>query len=497
MNRPRVLGLGALMVACLLVITASRTPAQAVPVRPSSSDSQITSPYVEVEHGRLPLVLSVPHGGDLSPPSIPDRQDAVAVNDPGSPRYAYELADAIEARTGGRPHLVVNRLQRAKMDPNRSLAHGAQGDPVAQEAWRAYHSALEAAEAAAIEQCGWGHLYDLHSHGQSGRWIELGYGLPVESLEEQDEDLAKRRFVFASNIRSLASATDYTLPELIRGEGSLGGLLDAAGYRVVPSPTTPRPAAEYFDGGLITYLHGSRRGGAVDATQIEVSFDLLQDGYRQRFVEALAEAIVVFTSEHYGWSGEAGGVICPPYLDVPPTHPDYKAVVALHELGAVEACRLVPREFCPDQVLTRGAAALDLWRALYPNTPPPASDHALLRAVDDGAGSAVMGALWRAGYVDLCGLTPLRFCADEPLTRGDLAAWSLRVQQGRFYLPARPQGRFADAPIGEWATWWLEPAYENGLLAACSLDLEHRICPDGVVTRGELARALALALGLD
>lgn len=498
MNQLRVLLLGALMVAGLLFITAARSPAGAVPARPASNKMQTTSPYVAVERGDLPLILSVPHGGDLRPASITDRHEAVLVNDPGSPDFAYELAAAIEDQSGHRPHLIVNRLHRSKMDPNRSLTHGAQGDPQAERAWRAYHAALEAAAKGAVEQCGWGHLFDLHSHGKSSRWIELGFGLSVESLREQDDDLTKRRFVYASNLRSLASFGQHSLPQLVRGESSLGGLLEAAGYRAMPSPKHPQPTADYFDGGMITYLHGSRAAGAIDATQIEVPFDLLGEPYRERFIEALASAIIDFMVEHYGWSPEARARdLCPSYVDVPPSHPEYEAVEALHQWGAIEPCRGQPRRFCPEIVMTRGGAALDLWRALYPTTPAPVKDTGPLRALDDGKGSAAMSALWRAGYLDLCGIAPLRFCANEPMTRGELAAWTLRVQQGRFYLPPRPQGRFVDAPIGEWASWWLEPAFEGGLLEVCSQGGQERICPQGSVTRGELARALARAQGLE
>lgn len=498
MNQLRVLGLGTLLVAGLLFITGAKSPAQAVPAQPSTAVLQTTSPYIQVEQGQLPLILSVPHGGDRRPAAIPDRQNAVLLNDPESPGYAYELAAAIEDLTGRRPYMVVNRLHRSKMDPNRSIAHGAQGDPQAEQAWRAYHAALQAAQVAAVEQCGRGHLFDLHSHGHSGRWVELGFGLPSEALQEGDEDLAKRRYVYASNLRALADQTGYELPELIRGEDSVGGLLQGAGYRVVPSPARPKPSGEYFDGGLITYLHGSRRSGAVDATQVEVSYDLLQPGQQERFVEALAAAIIDFMREHYGWSTDPeSATVCSPYVDVPQDRPEYPSVAALHARGAVEPCQQAPRRFCPDQIMTRGQAALDLWRALYPTTPPPESDRALLRAADEGPGSAAMGALWRAGYIDLCGIAPLRFCADAPLTRGDLAAWTLRVQQGRFYLPARPQGRFTDAPASEWASWWLEPAYEQGLLSICSRGRPELICPGDRVTRGELARALAVALGID
>ncbi len=72
-----------------------------------------------------------------------------------------------------------------------------------------------------------------------------------------------------SSIRHLATLCKDTVPfdALIRGEKSLGGLMEIRGYRSVPSPKHPHPGdGNYFNGGYTTETHGSRDGGGLDAT---------------------------------------------------------------------------------------------------------------------------------------------------------------------------------------------------------------------------------------
>ncbi len=51
------------------------------------------------------------------------------LDDEGSLQFTRDLADAIETLTGRRPYVILNHLHRSKLDPNRSLALGAAGEP--------------------------------------------------------------------------------------------------------------------------------------------------------------------------------------------------------------------------------------------------------------------------------------------------------------------------------------------------------------------------------
>lgn len=281
-------------------------PAMAGELRPADEVSSPPPLFIEIIPGDLPLILSAPHGGQLTPDGMPTRVDAVTVNDWRSQELARDLADALEARSGQRPTLVINQLDRSRLDPNRSLGQGAQGSAEAQAAWHAFHQAIADGGSAISQRCGAGLYFELHSHGVTGRWLEFGYGLTADDLRSTDEDLAKARFVVRANVRSLARGGPLTLPDLIRGPDSLGGRMEQAGFRAVPAPGRPEPAGEYFDGGWGVYLHGSRHGGSIDAIQMEAPYDLLADAWRPRLVEALAEALLASLESWYGFNSQAG-----------------------------------------------------------------------------------------------------------------------------------------------------------------------------------------------
>ncbi len=64
--------------------------------------------YVGFEVGNIPLILSVPHGGELKPSEITNRtcNDAVSVMD----EFTIELSQAImaeSAKVGQKPYLIV------------------------------------------------------------------------------------------------------------------------------------------------------------------------------------------------------------------------------------------------------------------------------------------------------------------------------------------------------------------------------------------------------
>ncbi len=280
-----------------------------------------TQGYIEYQAGNLPIILSAPHGGSLQPAGIPDRRNAVTLNDHLSQAFVWDLAAALFEQTGRYPHVVVNELHRAKLDPNRDLTAGAQGAPAAVRAWHEYHGFLERATAAIEASAGRGHYFDLHTHGRPDRWFELGYGLSPEELSLDDELLDRPWLVARSTVRALVTGEQARLAEVIRGETSLGGLLESRGYFALPSPARPHALhPDYFAGGYSIDRHGSRRGGTVDATQVEVPYDFVQPELRRRHADRLAQAILDFMQAHYGFNLrriELPHEICAHLLQVP------------------------------------------------------------------------------------------------------------------------------------------------------------------------------------
>jgi hypothetical protein len=250
--------------------------------------------YIEFTAGDGPFILSAPHGGALTPAEIPDRTVGTFVTDLNTDPMARAMASALLAESGRRPHLVISRLRRTKLDPNRAVVEAANGNPAAVRAWREYHGFIEAAKVAAAAAHPRAFYVDLHGHGHAIPRLEWGYLLGASTLNRSDNELNAGGFALQSSIRQLAATSATPFAELLRGPTSLGARFEAAGYPSVPSPTNPSPgAAPYFDGGYSTARHGSSGGGAVSGVQLEMHYPGVRDTGPNRLAFANAAARVL------------------------------------------------------------------------------------------------------------------------------------------------------------------------------------------------------------
>lgn len=258
--------------------------------------------YVEYIPGTLPLILAAPHGGALTPAEIPDRTWGTTVTDSHTEPLARELADALMALTGERPHLVISHLRRTKLDPNREAVEAAQGNVFAEWAWTEFHGFIEAARDAVTAAHGSALFLDLHGHGHAVQRVELGYLLSAADLGLPDGELDA--LASRSSIAALAASSGTALSALVRGEWSLGGLMMAGGIPAVPSPGDPAPGPDpYFSGGYSTAVHGSRDGGSVSAIQLEHHFTGLRDtqANREAYAGAMAGVLRAWLERHLGF----------------------------------------------------------------------------------------------------------------------------------------------------------------------------------------------------
>ena len=85
-----------------------------------------------------------------------------------------------------------------------------------------------------------------------------------------------------------------------------------------------------------------------------------------------------------------------------------------------------------------------------------------------------------------------RFCPDEPLRRGDMAIWLVRVLDGSDPTTDPAEPRFDD--VGQYERPFVERFYDLGVTAGCG---GGRFCPDSSVTRAQMATFLTRAFGLE
>jgi hypothetical protein len=265
--------------------------------------------YVEYQVGTLPIILSVPHGGNLAPASIPKR----ACNNPVYTTDAYTVETALEIKkafydlTGCYPHIVLSHLKRSKLDPNRNIADGACGNNEAEIAWNEFHSFIDTARNSANQHYQFKTFFvDLHGHGNPIQRIELGYLLSDHELELSDNVLNTEKYLNYSSIRNLAvsNKNSYTHAHLLRGEKSFGSFLTNSGFPSVPSRQIPYPgtASNYFSGGFITANHTCyAKGVDINGLQMELNYSGIRDNAQNRakFAKAFAQSMIDFLNTHF------------------------------------------------------------------------------------------------------------------------------------------------------------------------------------------------------
>ncbi len=184
-----------------------------------------------------------------------------------------------------------------------------------------------------------------------------------------------------------------------------------------------------------------------------------------------------------------GTKIGPPttFVDVTPSHLFLVEIEWLADTGTTRGCNPPANDrFCPDEPVTRGQMAAFLARAL--SLPAATGDS----FTDDDASVFVadIERIAAAGVTRGCN-PPVndRYCPDAVVTRGQMAAFLTRALD----LPAG-----ADDPFWDDDSSVFEPSIEAiaaaGITRGCNPPANDRFCPDASVTRGQMAAFLYRSL---
>ena len=278
------------------------------------------SNYIEYATGDLPFIMSAPHGGTLTPSEIPNRTncpscsgwDFSTTTDTATDDVADKVGIELGKLTGHLPHIIICHLDRDKIDCNREVVEGAQGDPEAVIAWNEFQGFINSASNNVITNFGKGFYIDQHGQGHPEQRLELGYLLDKYDLTNTDAymDSHPSSFKNTSSIRALANSVSNTtaFSKLLRSTNSFGEFMVGEGYPATPSFTTPAPftnptsSSNFFSGGYNTDVHGSDGNGPLDAMQIEANFIGVRDSSTNRtaYAQAVARSLEKYFILQYG-----------------------------------------------------------------------------------------------------------------------------------------------------------------------------------------------------
>ncbi len=163
---------------------------------------------------------------------------------------------------------------------------------------------------------------------------------------------------------------------------------------------------------------------------------------------------------------------------------------ALALRGVLAGTQCSPGRICGDEPVTRSAVAVWLGRAVTGSEPAEVSSVRFADVDPDDWRASHIERLAELGVTGGCATQPLRYCPDEPVTRGQMAALLTRA----FDLGDGPPAGFDDTG-GHHFESEIDNLTAAGITRGCATD-PRRYCPDEAVTRGQMATFIARALGL-
>jgi hypothetical protein len=177
----------------------------------------------------------------------------------------------------------------------------------------------------------------------------------------------------------------------------------------------------------------------------------------------------------------------------------WKYIEAFHDAGITTGCSQTPKKYCPLANVTRGEMAVFVERALgnYSPTPNPTGMFTDLPYTGLEFFTPFIEKFYNDGITTGCTLSPLKYCPQNYVTRGEMAVFIERAL-GNFAPTPNPTGMFADVPYaGQPASFqaFIEEFYNDGITTGCAVN-PLKYCPQNKVTRQEMAVFIVRAFGI-
>ena len=266
--------------------------------------------YISYRVGNMPIIITVPHDGTLTPSTFPDRTGSSARAE-NTRKVAEQFAYFFNANSNGLyPHIIYNNISRSKLDPDLNQMDGAQGNSYANLSYGTYHSFLQTAIDSVEAYFDAGILLNLVEHNHSNQKVELGYLLSASDLDLTNLQL--NSYSAQSSVSQIADISTSSFAEVIRGYNSLGTLIVGRSYtsndvtysfEAVPTLDNPTiGSTDYNSGGYTIAQYGSSNGGKINGIDVATPFAGFRDNanaYRALAV-ILEESVKIFYQENLG-----------------------------------------------------------------------------------------------------------------------------------------------------------------------------------------------------
>ncbi len=230
----------------------------------------------------------------------------------------------------------------------------------------------------------------------------------------------------------------------------------------------------------LTVTPTSGTTGAGGSTPVDLGFDANQTtpGFHR------AHLVLSDDTPHGSQNVEVNFTAA--FLDVPASNPFDRFIHGLAGAGITAGCGA--GNFCPGALVTRGLMPVWLLPAKYSTSyePPQATGTLFADVPAESFGADYIEQFFHLGITAGCATNPLRYCPNNPVTRGQMAVFLLVTFEGPGYTPPPATGIFADVPPSNPLAPWIEELFNRGITAGCATS-PLRYCPSNNVTRGQMA----------
>jgi N-formylglutamate amidohydrolase len=230
-------------------------------------------------HGTLPVLLACGHDGTEQPEGVRARKregfpahcDFQPSRDLNVADLTRAVAEQLQGQTGEAPYVVIARFHRRYIDANRSEECALEPGP-ATAYYHEYHAVLRGfVDEIRAENDGIGLLLDLHG-------------------ATRQADAPADIYVGTENGKTITGLREGTSDDALYRRRGLVGLLQAAGYAMLPSGFGEREHRA-FTGGYTVETYGSHHADGIDAIQLEFVAELRRPApSRARLATDLANA---------------------------------------------------------------------------------------------------------------------------------------------------------------------------------------------------------------
>ena len=181
------------------------------------------------------------------------------------------------------------------------------------------------------------------------------------------------------------------------------------------------------------------------------------------------------------------------FADVPMTYWAWSYIERLYAAGVTGGCGVNPLIYCPEAPVTRAQMAVFLLKGVHGPSYAPP-------AVVSTGFSDVAADHWAAAWIAQLAAEGITsgcgngmYCPENPVTRAQMAVFLLKAKHGSSYIPPAATGVFSDVPAGYWADRWIEQLALEVITSGCGPGI---YCPEDDVTRAQMAIFLVKAFNL-